>query len=223
MQAAQSAASQVTLWGSCVAVTMSAIASLPPARSTRCFGEDLRLVGREIDHAIGDDDVGRLTLERQMLDVGLDELDVGDAVVIRESGRLVELSLGHVDADDAPGRPRLARCEETVHAGAAAEVDDRLAGLDRSEVEVVADAGEGIDRRSWYRVELGDGVAESDRELTAGLEMELLVRLFGDLAIHLLHALLELLCVECCLRRTHLGPPWRTGPLTLTRASQVFK
>ena len=68
-------------------------------------------------------------------------------------------------------------------------------GLTR-EVEVVAHAGEGVDRGSRDGVELGDGVAESDREWTAGLEVELLVRLLGDLAVHLFDPLFELMRVE---------------------------
>jgi hypothetical protein len=140
-----------------------------------------------------------------LLDVRVAELDVPETVLAREARRLGELGLGHVDADHASVAAGLVGGEEAVGAGAAAEVDDRLPRGDRGEVEVVADAGEGVDRGRRDRVELAAGVPEALGELAARLEVELVERLLGDLAVHVLDALLELPGVERSLCCAHLG------------------
>src|SRR6266545_1130474 len=175
------------------------------AENARCFGEDLCLVGGEVDDPVRDDDVGGAAVERELLDVRIAELHVCVAVLGCEVRRLGELGLGHIDPDHPSVAARLTGGEEAVGAGAAAEVDDRLTGLDCGEVEVVADAGEGVDRGRRDCVELVAGVAESLGELPAGLEVKLVERLLGDLAVHVLDALLELLGVERSLCCAHLS------------------
>jgi hypothetical protein len=66
--------------------------------------------------------------------VRFDEFDVRDAVLGGEPPGLRQLCTGHVDAEDATALARLARGEEAVRAGAAAKVDDRLAGRDACEL-----------------------------------------------------------------------------------------
>jgi hypothetical protein len=89
--------------------------------------------------------------------------------------------MGHVDADDMAGRGRCQRGEEAVGARAAAEIEHRLAGRDRGEVEKVADAGERVDRRCRDPVKIGGRVAEPFGERPAGLEVELVLGLERDL------------------------------------------
>jgi hypothetical protein len=185
---------------------MSASASLPPTRRTRAASaKTFCLVGGEVDHPVRDDDVGGGAVERELLDVSVAELDVCETALGREARRLGELGLGQVDADHVPVAARLVGGEEAVGAGAAAEVDDRLPSGDRGEVEVVADPGEGVDRGCRDRVELVGGVAEPLGELAAGLEVKLVERLLGDLAVHVLDALLELPGVERSLGCADLG------------------
>ena len=68
--------------------------------------------------------------------------------------------------------------------GTAAQVEDRLAGLDVGEVEEVADAGERVDGLRGDGVQDGGRVAEPFGERAAGFEMEVLARIEGDLLIH---------------------------------------
>src|SRR5262249_35013078 len=124
-------------------------------------------------------------------------------VLAREPGRLLELSVRHVDADHAAAGAGRAGCEEAVHARAAAEVDDGLAGADRGEVEVVADARERFDGGGRERGELLARRAEALGEAAAAFEVELLLGCLRDLAVHVLDALLELLRVERAGGRAH--------------------
>ena len=53
----------------------------PPAGAQHpvCLGEHRRLVGRQVDHAVGDDDVDRRGGQGNVLDLALEELDIGRA------------------------------------------------------------------------------------------------------------------------------------------------
>jgi hypothetical protein len=68
--------------------------------------------------------------------------------------------------------------------------------------QVVADAGERVDRLARNGVELGSRVSEALGKRAPGLEMKIFVWLVCDLAIHLLDASLEVLRVDgarlCC-------------------------
>ena len=71
------------------------------------LAEDARLVGREVDHAVRDDQVDRGVADRQVLDLAQPELDV--LVFALRLVRPGPLDHGrrHVDADDAPVGDRL--------------------------------------------------------------------------------------------------------------------
>ena len=56
--------------------------------------------------------------------------------------------------------------------------------ISSSEVEVVADAGEGVDGFGRDAVEVGGAVAEPLGQRPAHLEVELAVRVLGDVAVH---------------------------------------
>src|SRR5687767_5258225 len=104
------------------------------------------------------------------------ELDVRDPVLTSEACRFHELRVGHVDPDHAPGRADLTRSEEAVHPGAAAEVDDGLARTKGGQVEVVAHAGERLDRLTRNGLERGTRIAQPVGKPAAGFEMKVLVR-----------------------------------------------
>ena len=98
-----------------VELTMSAIAEAAArAKDARGFAEDPLLDGREVDDAVRDDDVEACVLERQVVDAGSHELDVGDTLALREARGLVYLGVGEVDADDAAGVADLAGRAEHV-------------------------------------------------------------------------------------------------------------
>ena len=50
--------------------------SVPPAQHAKRFGQHAILVGRKIDHAVGNDHVHRVIGQRNVLDLALEELDV---------------------------------------------------------------------------------------------------------------------------------------------------
>ena len=85
----------------------------------------------------------------------LDQLDLREAGA--EPRRLVELRVGEVDAHDPSRVTNEDRRAEQVGARSRAEVEDRMAGPQRGEIEVIADAGE---RRQGLG---GDGVEQPGR------------------------------------------------------------
>ena len=91
----------------------------------------------------------------------LEELDVREVVGLGQARAARELRVGEVDADDAAGLADGDRGAERVRAGAGAEVEHTVAGLERGQVVVVADACEGVDGR------LGDEVEELSRDSRA--------------------------------------------------------
>jgi hypothetical protein len=82
---------------------------------------------------------------------------------------------GHVDADDAPLGTDHLRGDEQVRPGAAAEVEDRPAGLDAAERERVRDAGEALDGRVGHLRQLGLRVVEVLGPGSPGREDEVLL------------------------------------------------
>ena len=107
---------------------------------------------------------------------------------------------GNVDAGHFPRVADVRAGDESVHPGAGAEVDDRLARTELGEVEEVADPCERLDRRGGNLVEIRRWVAEPLGELTPHLEVEGAVRVFGHLAVHLLDLHLQLVGIERCGR-----------------------
>ena len=64
----------------------------------RRLAEDRRLVGGEVDHAVGDHDVHRVVGQRHLFDRPLQELDILDTRLPLVSARHLEHLVGHVDA-----------------------------------------------------------------------------------------------------------------------------
>ena len=113
-----------------------------------------------------------------------------------QTGGLVQLLLGHVDADHPPGRANLAGGEQAVHAGAASQVEHNLAAADGGQVEEEADAGEGVDRADRDSVELARRVAQALGQCPSRLEVELLLRVNRHIAVDPSDPLLEVFDVK---------------------------
>ncbi len=110
--------------------TTSETAKRPPGRSTRAASrENDRLVGGQVDDAVGDHDVDRRVGQRDVLEVAAEELDVVDAGLGRVGAGQVEHLVGHVQPDRrAAGATRRAEMQH-VGAAAGAEVEHCLAGV----------------------------------------------------------------------------------------------
>ena len=107
-------------------------------QNTKGFAQHLTLVGRKIDHAIGDDDVDRSRRKRNVLDLTLEELDIGDACLPLIVARELEHLVRHVEAVRLSGRANSARREEHIEAAAGAEIEDDLAGVEVGEHRRIA-------------------------------------------------------------------------------------
>src|SRR5918998_2828055 len=111
------------------------------------LGDDLRLVRREVDDAVGDHHIDVLVWQRHVLDVALEELGVLQASLrLVLAGELQHL-IGHVhtvgftSGGDPPGR------EQHVYAPAATEVEHYLTGRERRQGGRVAAPQRNSDRR----------------------------------------------------------------------------
>ena len=110
------------------------------------LGEDGGLVGREVDHAVADDDIDRAAGS------GIDSivprtnstLSTPASAALRP-GELEHL-VGHVEPDRPPGRADPAGREDHVDPAAGAEVEDALAGSELGDGGRVAAAEAGEDR-----------------------------------------------------------------------------
>ena len=107
------------------------------------------------------------------LDVRLDELDLREPLAVAEPRGLGELLVGDVDADHAARRADQHGGAEDVGPRPRAEVEHRLAGPQRGEVEVVADARERRQRLGGDRVEELARVAEALGQAPPDLEVQL--------------------------------------------------
>src|SRR5215468_3883733 len=139
------------------------------------FGQHTILVGREVDHAIGDDHIHAGLGQGDLLDLALEELRVLDArlalVVAGEGEHLVRHveSVGFAGGPDAPGG------EKHVDAAPRAQIQHGLAGLELGERRGIAAAKRGgcgfagQAPRLRRRVEVGgDGMALAPGRTAAG-------------------------------------------------------
>ena len=108
---------------------MSLTARRPPGlRIAGDLAEDGRLVGGEIEDAVGDDAIDGSVGEGDAVDGGLEEFDVRVAAGEGVGAGALDHGGGHVDADGAALRADHLCGEEDVEAAAGAEVDDHFAG-----------------------------------------------------------------------------------------------
>src|SRR5437879_1813938 len=78
------------------------------------LAQNLVLVGGEVDHAVGDDDIHRVVGQRDALDLTLEELDVGDAglplILVGEGEHFV----GHIQTVGFTARRNAAGGQENI-------------------------------------------------------------------------------------------------------------
>ena len=137
--------------------------------------QDLRLVGREVDHTVGDDDVDRVGGQGDLLDQALEEDGVPDPGVGGVLARQREHLVGHVEPVREAGRPDALGGQDDVDSSAGTQVEDglafaelgdrrRVAASERGEggsVRKLAALLEGVERRAEVlaRVALAAGAA----------------------------------------------------------------
>src|SRR5438093_6094275 len=93
------------------------------------FAQDLSFVGREIDHAVGDDYVHGVVGQRDVLDLALEKFHVFGsrfALVLVCQGKHF---VGHVEAIGFAGSADTAGGTEAVKASDGTEVENNLAGV----------------------------------------------------------------------------------------------
>ena len=101
------------------------------------------------------------------------------------SARLLDHLRRQVDAENATAGAGHAGGDHAVNAGAAAEVHDVLARMDRAERKRVAGAGEGLDGRLGNPFQPLVAVADDCGQLPSGVEVESPVRGDGDRTVFL--------------------------------------
>ena len=96
----------------------------PPARGQHPehLADHRRLVGGQVDHAVGDHHVDRAVRQRDVLDLALHELHVVGAGLDRVRPGQGEHLVGHVQAVGEPGRADPAGRQQHVDAAAGAQV-----------------------------------------------------------------------------------------------------
>ena len=172
----------------------------PAARTQHAerLAQHLRLVGREVEHAVRQDDVDRRAGDRQLLEHPAADLD--ERVQARLA-RGVGGGLAHrgreIDADRAPVWTDAACRQQEIHAGAARVIEHDLAGADRPGGDRVADPGEARGRARGQRPELVGVVAQRLRGVAgAAVEVEVALGLAGDTIVGLEDAVAELRDIE---------------------------
>ena len=206
----------------------------------RHFAPDLRLVGRKVDDAVGNDGVHGIVGDGQMLDFAKAEFDVvqaGFLPVMRDVvARLAEHFRRHVHADGAAGGANFASGDEHVETAAAAEIEHGFAGLQRGERGGIA-AGKPHVRAVGQRLEFLDGVAEFARELfgllrrgTAAGDARTaaagggFLRNFGVAFAHeLAHGIILFVSLECFHKSAAFLPAADDGKVGLQNLFQLFR
>jgi hypothetical protein len=127
------------------------------------LAQDGVLVVRQVDDAVGDDDVDRIVWQRDALDRALQEFDVGRAGLALILARQRQHFVGHVEAVGFAGRADALCGQQHVDAAARSEVEHDLARLEREQGGGVAAAergGDGISRQAagfQIGIEVGRG------------------------------------------------------------------
>jgi len=93
------------------------------------FAEHPGFIGREIDNAVGDDDVDGAVSDGEIFDLTEAKLDIGRSDVDGIGYGFGEHGNGHIDAENAAGGTDGAGSEKAIETGAAAEIENRFAGL----------------------------------------------------------------------------------------------
>ena len=116
------------------------------------FAQDPGLVGREVDDAVGDDDVDAVARQRDVLDVAAQPLHVGHTSLGLIATRQVEHLIGHVQPIGQPREADAPGGEQHVDPAARAEVKHGLALVQLGDRDRVAAAQRGQHGRFRQRV-----------------------------------------------------------------------
>ena len=126
--------------------------------------------------------------------------------VSQHRGERREVPIADIDLGPALIMPRAAHstlgkampCDSksSDHPRAAAKIDDRFAGLHVGKMEVITDAGKGLDRRCGNTVKVYPRIAETLGHRAPHLEVEIAVRILGDAPLHRLYLGFQLFGVE---------------------------
>ncbi len=112
------------------------------AEDSQHLGEGAPLVGREVQHAVRDDEVGGDALDRKLESVPTPQLDVGEPRLGCRRLRLAEHRFGHVDSDGAASWADRVCRQEKVRRRAASDVHDGRPCGERPHSERISHAGE---------------------------------------------------------------------------------
>ena len=94
------------------------------------FAQHPVLVGGEIDHAVGNDDVDRVVGQGNVFDLALEKLDVLDAGLALVLAGESQHFIGHVEAVSFAGRADAPGGKQHVDAAARAKIEDGFAGIE---------------------------------------------------------------------------------------------
>src|SRR5437016_1984460 len=157
---------------------------------------DAQLVRAEIDHTIGDHNVGPVVFDRPVFDEALTELDVGQAGPPGQSPAALEHLRSHIDGDHAAGWAHPKRGEEGVHACSGPQVDDPFAWPGATPEERVAHAGKCLTGFLRELIKGGCGIAETKCMRPSGVEVVLGGRILRNLTVLLSHLFAELVEID---------------------------
>src|SRR5262249_13787406 len=124
---------------------------------------------RKVDDAVGDHDIERSVVERQLLDPSLKK---SHGTASSQPLGLGELLRRYIHACDGAARTYLCHRGERVHARAAAKIEHAVARQKARERKVVADARERAHCLGGKPVEQSGGIAERFSDSAAGWEVK---------------------------------------------------
>jgi len=163
------------------------------------------LVGEQIQHAVRDDDIGPTVGDRKRLGESLVKVNIRESTLGRACSGTHEHRWCHVDTDDLALSADHAGCDEAVDAGAASDIDDVLAFAEDAEQKRVTGSGEGCDAVLRHAIEPGVIVSENSGQPAAGVEMEFLTRIGGNVRVLLSNGGAQFIDVEPVDASAHAG------------------
>ncbi len=116
------------------------------------------LVGREIDDAVGNDNVHTAYGQGDVLDLALQELDIGQAGLPNVAPGEGKHLVGHIDSVDLAGRTHPSGREDDIDPAAGAEIEHDLALLKGGDRQGIAASERGQDRSLGQMAQLPIGV-----------------------------------------------------------------